>query len=250
MATESKWADGPFKLIPSPKSRLLDTPDTYIANEMSIAHNMYLLPLNAIYVQAPHITTTKDKKNFLQYCIFWIDAIEQHHTIEEEVLFPEIEKYSVKGIMDSNVQEHETFVKEMKGFEEYVRKTFETPEKLDGNELRVLIDRFGKELTDHLHAEIDTLLSLKEYDPECNEARKAQDLCLARLQAQSSITVELPFALSGRDVTYENGINGKFEFPWFIPYLTSWVFSRKHKEAWEFAPCDFHGNPKPLRTGA
>lgn len=73
---------------------------------MALVHNMLIRSFNSIHRQAAHVRA-EDVVDFLHYCLAWHTMLQGHHDAEEEVLFPGIEKATgVKGIMDSEVDEH------------------------------------------------------------------------------------------------------------------------------------------------
>lgn len=75
---------------------------------MALVHNMLIRSYNSIHMQAHHVRS-EHVGDFLHYCSAWHAMLEGHHAAEEEVLFPGIEKATgVKGIMDSEVDEHGT----------------------------------------------------------------------------------------------------------------------------------------------
>lgn len=57
----------------------------------------------------------------------------------------------------------------------------------------------------------------------------------------------MPLALGCVDKTYEGGIHKDFPpFPFFVPYIVHYWYSRKFAGAWRFCPSDFWGRPKEL----
>lgn len=131
MAPSKPWADGPFKLIPTPHfTQGPDEPvDQYVnvASQMAVSHNVILRALNrcvcrcrlplyysspninatSIYLQAPHVKP-EDYKDFIGYSQCWYQMITSHHRTEEEKIFPLIEELTEKGLMTTNVEQHRT----------------------------------------------------------------------------------------------------------------------------------------------
>ena len=160
------YADHPFNLVPIPG---LGTPPQdlpialFIAQDMACAHNGLLRTLNSIYLQAPHITTPKDIRDFLLYTKFWCGWIEEHHTLEESSLFPQLEELSgVAGLMEANVAQHNAFMSGLLALEKYAKET--SVEAYDGSKIVKIIDDFGHVFSEHLTDEIQTLLELEKYD--------------------------------------------------------------------------------------
>jgi hypothetical protein len=50
--------------------------------------------------------------------------------------------------------------------------------------------------------------------------------------------------LGGVDAAYQKDM--KTPFPWFVPYLSHYWFSRRLRGAWRFSPCTVFGKPKEL----
>ncbi len=162
------YADHPFAPIPTPvlsNKQNGVTSDMFdeIASEMAIVHNMIVLGLNAIYLQAPHIKPA-DEKGFLNLIRIWYELLHRHHSDEEENFFPFVEALAgVKGIMNANVEQHHAFHKPLEAFHACFEAFAAGTDRYDGNKLVGLIDAFGMMLTQHLADEIPTLQGLKEY---------------------------------------------------------------------------------------
>jgi hypothetical protein len=90
-----------------------------------------------------------------------------HHSTEESTLFPQLEEMAgVKGIMDANVEQHHAFTEGMDAFSAYLQGVVANRKTYDGARIQKLIDAFGATLVRHLHDEIPTLLSLRQYGLE------------------------------------------------------------------------------------
>ncbi|RYO87412.1 hypothetical protein DL766_005457 [Monosporascus sp. MC13-8B] len=170
--SDAPWADEPFHLIANPSKRLNDGHSyVRVASEMASAHNVIIRGLNAIIQQAPYVPTFSDEgykasdvKDLLFYVHSWVKMVNHHHWVEESFIFPEMEKFSGRpGLMDDPRHQHELFHSGMERLLGYCSAT--KPEEYcweDG--MKDIIDSFSKELTDHLYAEIDVLLELKDLD--------------------------------------------------------------------------------------
>lgn len=143
-------------------------PDMFdkIASEMAHVHNMLIRGLNSIILQAPHIKSA-DEKAFCKYIMGWYNLLHSHHSGEEAIFFPTVERMAgTKGIMDTNIDQHKAFhdgVDELKG---YAQAVVADQEKYAGTKVVSLIDRFGNPLIQHLADEIPTILSLRQYGEE------------------------------------------------------------------------------------
>jgi len=166
--TPGRWAHSPFPLIETPcgaKSAAGQHGSIYMAHEMAHIHNALLRSLNAIYNQASEVKTPKDITDLLLLTKFWHFEMEDHHSVEEKILFPQLEELTgQKGIMDGNIKEHHAFIPGLEALEKYANET--TPETYNAEKLRSIISSFAMILQQHLHAEIETLLSLKNYDSD------------------------------------------------------------------------------------
>lgn len=126
---------------------------------------MMIRGLNSIYLQAPHIQQ-QDEKAFLHYCACFYDLLQVHHRGEEEDLFPQIEAMAgEKGMMDQNVQQHQSFHHGLEQYNAYITACLKdsNSEKYDSNKLVGIIDTFGSSLVTHLTEEIATILNLAAY---------------------------------------------------------------------------------------
>lgn len=74
---------------------------------MALSHNAFIRGFNSIYQQAPRISLPADKKDFVGYCLAWVDCVVQHHHYEETEFFPALDKAArKKGLMDGAVDQH------------------------------------------------------------------------------------------------------------------------------------------------
>lgn len=114
-------------------------PCVFWAQQMALIHNSILRALNASYNQCLGVQTgTQEAADFLVFnqCLF--EFLEEHHTVEEEVFFPDIEKAAgIKGLMDANVEQHHAFEAGLTAFKEYVFGT--SKDEYDGEKLREII---------------------------------------------------------------------------------------------------------------
>lgn len=73
---------------------------------MALCHNVIIRGLNSIYKQAPHIAP-EDAADFIAYAQCWHEVLDEHHTMQETILFPQIEeKTGEQGLMDVHVEQH------------------------------------------------------------------------------------------------------------------------------------------------
>lgn len=241
---QAAWADEPFKLIS--ETGILQRTDIpeghacrFYAVQMSLIHNGILRAFNSSYNQALHITAASAPSiaaDFLLYNQIIYEQLREHHTVEEETMFPLLEELAgVPGIMDGNVEQHKASEAGLEKFKDYVFNT--KPEDFDGEELRRILDSFGHILDEHLHAEIKTLLDLHIYDSQklMEVWKKTEKVALSQLDDYR----HGPLVFGCQDVNFK--IDGKDAVfpavPFFVPYIVKYLRERKYKPLWKFNPC-------------
>jgi hemerythrin-like domain-containing protein len=147
----------------------LSDPVVYVASHMANVHNTFIRTLNTIYLQAPYITTPRLAADFFQYCRSLGSLLYLHHSQEEAVLFPKLEKLSgQKGLMEVNVHQHDVFQPKLAEFNTYVETT--KPGDYSAEKMKELIDAFAPALMTHLSDEIPTLMALRKYGKDVQKA--------------------------------------------------------------------------------
>ncbi|KAL3464832.1 hypothetical protein BJX64DRAFT_286020 [Aspergillus heterothallicus] len=215
MAT-TPWADQPFALLST------KVPEEYknasdgsisVLKFMSLAHNLIICHLNAIYLQATGFTGPDDTRNFLLFTKFWLDELHGHHESEETMLFPMLDTFTgTKGVMDRAEAQHRF-----------------------GVELRRIIKGFAPALLQHLREEPLLLLEIGErFGGE--RFRKFWDEFEAKLVKRNlqiwDKHVMLPVAMGINDHGFDNGAHADWPpFPFFLPFVTRVFFSRRHAGA-------------------
>lgn len=241
---DTPWVDGPLTLIETPsKTRDLNSHGSiYIASEMAHAHNAMIRGLNAIYLQAAGMKQAKDIADFLFFTRAWAAWVLHHHTLEENIMFPEWEQLIGKpGFFEGDTAQHHTFSDGLNRLQTYATDT--NPQDYAPDKLKAIIDEFKNVFHTHLCDEIEDLLRLREFDGE--------KLLLVYKKANATAseqekTVVPPMVLGLVDKTYEGGMHNPFGLHWTVPYLVKYLLSRKHQGSWRFLPCDMFGQPKPL----
>lgn len=162
---QKPWTSHPFKLISD--TGLHARPDVprdhfviKFAKDMALVHNLVLRGLNAAYNQCLSVTPgTQAAQDFLIFnqCVF--EMLKSHHDMEEEELFPRLEKaLNQPGAMATNVAEHHDFHDGLMRFHDYVFQT--DAEDYNGPTLHAIIESFGSLVEKHLHNEIAPLYDL------------------------------------------------------------------------------------------
>ncbi|KAK4231882.1 hypothetical protein QBC38DRAFT_464818 [Podospora fimiseda] len=248
------YADHPFPLITTPVFTALSKdpnakPDSfdYNASEMAGIHNVILQGLNSIYLQASHIPPT-EQKSFCKYILTFYQMLHVHHTGEEELFFPAVEKMSgVKGVMDGNIEQHRVFGAGLDNLKQYAEAVIADKEVYEGGKIVEIIDGFGQSLAKHLADEIPTLQGLRVYGEKMNGLTKALEE-----EAEHSMKIvgfeAMVWLMANMDVHRENDIWIKWPAaPVVLKVLLRTVFWWYYPDARKFGSTDRMGNMQPLK---
>lgn len=119
-------------------------------------------------------------------------------------------------------------------------------ESFSGSQLCTLIDAFASTLSNHLAAEISTLLDLASFGSKI-PIRDLWEKEGERHMSGLGKTTEIPFAFLNWDLTYEDGMwSGWPPIPAFVRWSFCNILTLRHAGYWKFASCDGFGRPKPL----
>lgn len=153
---------------------------------MAQAHNILIRGLNAIVLQAPHVPDSsspdyieQDVKDLLSYTNSWIKMVHHHHGVEEDYMFPEVDVIlGRQGVMAEPKGQHELFHDGLDRLTAYTTETKPSTYKWEGKGgMKEIVDTFAKHLADHLHAEVEYLLTLEEIGDAVAQAfNKAEDI--------------------------------------------------------------------------
>jgi hypothetical protein len=132
---------------------------------MALVHNTFIRALNSIYLHAPLIAPSNKSlsRDLLTYCHCWVALVALHHQTEEKFLFSAFEQRipGAKGILATNVHQHDEFHDGLAAFEKYVDGAL-AEGSYDSARLLKLIDGFSGPLMGHFNDEIVTLMRLEE----------------------------------------------------------------------------------------
>jgi hemerythrin-like domain-containing protein len=214
---------------------------------MAFAHNAMLRGLNAIYLQAPHISP-EDVPDFQFFIASWASWVLHHHTIEETKMFPafELVRGVALGSLQNNVKQHHEFADGLSTLHNYAEQS--SPTLYSGVRVQSLIDGFAKVLRQHLADEIDTLWAMDSVEQGTEHSEKLLEIyqhCEKEASKQDKHVVP-PMVLGLCDKTFEGG-NDWPKMPLGSAYFVHYIFGRKHRGSWRFLPCDSWRNPKPLQ---
>ncbi|KAF3767739.1 hypothetical protein M406DRAFT_41495 [Cryphonectria parasitica EP155] len=254
---QAQWADGPFELIPAsttgykPGQRVKTSQQ--LAQEMIILHNIIIRGINSIYLQCVNVGRSPESvPDFVEYARLWQHPVHEHHDNEETIVFPRIEDLvGAPGLMTPNVEQHAAFHGGLDAFSTYIESVKNGSAKYDGGKIREIIDSFMPVLREHLYDEIQTLLALDRYEDKCDWAawlRKVHAEIVAQMQADPSTKHTLmPMFMHLHDGTFDNDSLPVWPvLPWIAKVVISWIYDRKHKSWWRFAPCDISSRPQVL----
>lgn len=134
---------------------------------MILVHNYLLRGINSIYNQCEKVqqSSSADIADFVNYAMIWAQVVDEHHNIEEQTLFPDIEQMvEVPGLLSANIEQHKTFHNGLEEYKEYLGNIKLANDSFDSKKLRAIIDSFLPVLRQHLADEIQTLLGLGKYE--------------------------------------------------------------------------------------
>ncbi|KAI1412111.1 hemerythrin HHE cation binding domain-containing protein [Hypoxylon sp. FL1857] len=247
----SVYANGPFQLLTTPTYQLSEgeKPNEFVnaATHMALVHNLIIRSLNAMYLQAPHISAEQEKP-FLQFAELWYRVVEHHHRTEEEILFPMLEEMSGdEDVMKENTKQHDAFQTGLALFASYVRQCLAHEKKFNGEEMVRAFHRFAPILWQHLSDEIPTLIGLERYGARTSGFYAKFAAEVEKTQRELGVLAGAVFVIATHDVEFEGGIHKDFP-P--IPSAVTWGLRNvawwAHTDWWQFAPCDRQGKMRPL----
>jgi hemerythrin-like domain-containing protein len=136
---------------------------------MANVHNLILRGLNSIYLQADKISDPADISDFVLYVKAWQDTVHHHHSTEETLFFPRVEKIAVEAglpanIMSRNLEQHQEFDGALHALNDYVKDVIAKEKEYESKELVRLVEQLAPVLRQHLNDEIDTLVGLEKCD--------------------------------------------------------------------------------------
>ncbi|KAM0315205.1 hypothetical protein ACHAO8_004144 [Botrytis cinerea] len=246
----SMYIEAPLAPINTPRFKTGKTdPFTIEASRMALSHNSFIRGFNSIYQQAPRIQSRVDKKDFVGYCIAWVDCVDQHHHYEETEFFPAIEKAAGhKGLMDGAVDQHAAFHDGLERFKSYLQE--KGPSFLS-EELIQIMDSFSEPLYNHLKEEPQIIADLSQYNtPET----PIDILAIAAEAGKKQVNISflfnvLPiFFLNMESIEFENGL-WHTSFP-PVNKPIKWLMTKgapmwQHR-LWRFASCTPDGEYRNL----
>jgi hypothetical protein len=127
------YTDHPLALIPTPFHTTGSTdPFTREASNMTLSHNALIRGFNSIYQTAPRLFSESEfkgveppsamsrlskpeqagyQKDFVEYCLAWARLLDEHHRVEEEGIFPAVERIvGEKDVMGRETEEHSQYI--------------------------------------------------------------------------------------------------------------------------------------------
>ncbi|KAL3467154.1 hypothetical protein BJX64DRAFT_283880 [Aspergillus heterothallicus] len=210
---------------------------------MAHTHNAMIRGLNSIYLQAPHLSQTTDISDFLFFIKAWATWVSHHHVLEEEHLFPGLEKVlGVENFLHGNVDQHHAFQPVLQELREYAECT--TPAEYSASAVRGLAERLAPGFREHLSDEIGSLLAMQQAECDGRALLKVYTDAEAEAGKQDKHMIP-PMVLGLRDITFEGG-NRWPEMPPLSEWFVHYIFARRHAGSWRFLPSDTWGKPRAL----
>lgn len=215
---------------------------------MAQIHNSFIRAINSSYNHCLAVLpSTQEAADFLLFNQQIALCLDHHHHVEDDYMFPEIEKLLGKpGAMSENVAGHEKFMEAFHVFEKYVTRT--TADEYNGLTLRHIIESFAPDLVKHLHAEISTLVALHVVKNEralLKIWKHAEHLATK----DADLYLNAPFMLGCQDKEFEiDGERCTFpDMPWAIESMVRNWTSWRHGGAWKYCPSDLQGRRRQIR---
>jgi hypothetical protein len=134
---------------------------------MACAHNTFIQGINAMVYHAHRIQENqvqdfmlfsfslvgfvlRNHRNYLNTTALQVGMIHHHHALEEEFLFPELEKKLGKGALHGNIDQHTEFAPQLHDLEEYIKAVQNGKQHYNGDDFAEKINSFSDVLTQHL----------------------------------------------------------------------------------------------------
>ncbi|KAF8964792.1 hypothetical protein BDZ97DRAFT_1814499, partial [Flammula alnicola] len=207
----------------------------WLANELSLTHNVIIRALNSIWLNAP-LVLREDEADFVQYNLTCLEMIRSHHEAQEMVIFPRLQE---KIDMRKNVVQHLEFDAALKNFKAYLVKVHDRVEPYDSERVLELRKALGSRLVQHLHDEISTVSTKRLSvftNQELNEILNALEEHNRGLRES---TTHFPFVM-----THHNQEDAR-NWP-VVPTSVKWVGNHVgfhlHRSYWKFSPYTMGGD--------
>jgi hypothetical protein len=229
-----------------PSSVPKDHAAIWCASQMAQIHNTIIRALNASWNHSVSVKPdTSEAANFLLFNQQLFKTLDHHHHVEDDYLFPAIEKLLGRpNAMESNIKGHESFAEGLAVFEKYAFVTKSA--EFNGVTFRHIIESFAPELIQHLHDEIPTLAALHTVDSK--ELMKLWKQAEHIATKDNSLYTDAPWTLGCQDKSFTiDGNRCEFpNIPWVAEALVRNWHAKKYAGAWDFCPSDLSGKRRLL----
>ncbi|KAG8913984.1 hypothetical protein FRC01_004277 [Tulasnella sp. 417] len=192
-----------FHCLPIPTGDLNDLYD-FQAIRMVVVHNIMLRGFNsmAYYCSEVEPNTTKFDA-FLDYSSQIIELLHDHHSMEEEMYFPFLERNLGAGAMSENVSGHDTFKPQLEHLDDLVKQLRAHQTAWNMVEFRKATLDLLSPLRKHLGEEIDTLRAWKLKDHfTIAELQGFESALEERIKSNSSLTKSLQLLYVNGDAVH------------------------------------------------
>ncbi|TRM60076.1 hypothetical protein BD626DRAFT_549969 [Schizophyllum amplum] len=168
-----------------------------------------------------------DFENYREYATLSIRFLAEHHDAEEKTLFPMLEE-KIPGSMDTNHQQHESFLQPLEDVLAYIKTS--TEDKFDAAAFRAKLDDFLFPVMEHLADELDSLAADKLSQKMSEDEMQAVNTATHKAQQGDDSKLALPFVVQN--------LPPGCEFPpapGFVKnILGPWMFYWKYAGMWKY----------------
>lgn len=208
---------------------------------MAQIHNTIIRALNASWNHAALVQPdTVQAADFLFFNQQLFTMLDHHHKVEDDFLFPEIERMlDQPRAMEVNTKAHESFAEGLTIFEKYVFHT--KPAEFNGLTLQHIIESFAPGLIQHLHEEIPALVNLHVLDSAA--LLKVWKEAGRRVTKDADLYTSGPWTLGCQDKSFTiDGEKPDFpDMPWVVEAAVKTWHGKRYTGAWKFCPSDLSG---------
>ncbi|QRV98274.1 Hemerythrin HHE cation binding domain [Ceratobasidium sp. AG-Ba] len=229
-----------YQLIPTPPGDWENSIYDMQAIRMAAIHNLMIRAFNSIIYHAPKIGK-KDLPSFLKYCSALVETVHEHHTTEEEIIFPALEEKLGKGSMESNVNQHHDFMPKFDLWSDLIKSISVGKTEYNAEEFVSSM----KDATDVL------VIHLRDEIPSLESTRLQQHLTVAELEALEIKAGErirevtsfwnMPLFFANGDLAYNSWLPA---IPGHILFMIRYIIVPLSGGTWKYGQSDKYGRLK------
>ncbi|KAF8608154.1 hypothetical protein BDV93DRAFT_603026 [Ceratobasidium sp. AG-I] len=230
-----------YALIPTPPGDWKNSIYDLHAIRMAAQHNILIRSFNSIIFHAPNIESS-DVPSFIKYCCSVVAMVHEHHTTEEEVIFPFFESKLGAGAMDGNLAQHHDFTPKFNEWSQHCQNIQQGSISFDGRNFVALMRESTDILVPHLTDEIPTMESSILQQQFSESELKSLEISTAKKIRGLVSLWDLPLLFVNGDLEYNS---------WFPPIPAPVVFIARHAimnrsgDVWKYGQADKYSKLKP-----